>query len=783
MAQGRPQQPATSKLVPSPYDARTASTPLYRWAGFVERWRWPLLIIPVLLAILSAPLAARVTSDLSAGGWLPPNAESTIVDTRLEDTFGRRTTSHFLVFRDPKGALPATDPRFRREVERLVAPLRTAPHVASVYTWGTTTSDAINPMLISDDQTMSMAIVMLNQDVREASESLTVLDRSLTSDLLDVEIGGWPASTRAIRDLTASDLERAEIVSLPLTLVLLVVAFGGVLAAGLPVAVAIVSLILTFAAISLMSRLIETSIFTINVVSMIGIAIGIDYALILIARFREEMRGEHPEHALAIALSTAGKAILVSGATVAIGLAGLIAFEVPAATSTGLAGGAIVIASVTASLTMLPAALALWGPRIARSRPGAGRGTPPASQGLARRFDGFTRRVDGHPVVVMVVSTVVLLILAAPILDLQPSAPTMDILPRDEPSRRVFDTVDQSFSSATLSPIIVIVEPERGRMTGSRNLDDLHEFTKELEAIDHVESAVSVWSFLPMSPGTTLLSGGLRLDEDLRQLARPYLTDEAAVIELTVRGGNATNDLEAVVQEISQNARALSDGRFLVWVGGETATSMDLVEHVRERAPWSLAFVMVATWLVLFAQFRSVLLPIKAIILNLLSLTASFGALVWIFQDGHLSNVLDFEPMGYTVIIVPILMFCFMFGLSMDYEVIMLSRIRESWAASGDNSVAVTSGLRASAPIVTSAALIMLVVFSVFGASELQIIKSVGVGLALAVLLDATLIRLLLLPAAMRLMGRWNWWAPTFGNRREGSSTVSTGTPDERFAP
>lgn len=740
---------------------RTTSL-LYRWGGIIERWRWPFLLAPVLLALLCLPLAAQVTDRLSAGGWLPRDAESTIVDNQLNTMFGRRTTSHFLLFRDPAGKLPATDPRFRREVERLVAPLRADPHVASVYTWGTTSSDVINPMLLSDDRSMSMAVVMLNQDVREASESVGSLAESLQSELLDVEIGGWPATTLAIRDLTTSDLHRGELISLPLTLVLLVLVFGGVLAAGLPIAIAVVSLIVTFAAITLMSRLLETSIFTVNVVSMIGLAIGIDYALILITRYREELRGEDPANALAIALSTAGKAIVVSGATVAIGLAGLLAFEVPAATSTGLAGAVVVIASVTISLTVLPAALSLWGHRLAHSH-GI---RPPRAAALrstcGRWFRHFPRAAKTHPALVMVAATGVLLAFAAPILDLRPAAPTMDILPRDEPSRQVFETVDQSFSSATLSPVVLIVEPERGRMTGSRNLDELLAFSEALEQLDHVQSAVSVWTFLPLDSGSTVLSSGLLLDDGLRQLATPYLTADAAVIELTVRTDGNDGKQQAVIQEIRQRARELSDGRFFVRVGGETATSMDLVTHVRERAPWSVALVMAATWLVLFLQFRSVLLPIKAILLNLLSLTASFGALVWIFQEGHLANLLDFEPMGYTVIIIPILMFCFMFGLSMDYEVIMLSRIREAWIVTGDNSAAVRYGLRASAPIVSSAALIMLVVFSVFGASELQIIKSVGVGLALAVLLDATLIRLLLLPAAMQLMGRWNWWAPSF---------------------
>jgi RND superfamily putative drug exporter len=240
----------------------------------------------------------------------------------------------------------------------------------------------------------------------------------------------------------------------------------------------------------------------------------------------------------------------------------------------------------------------------------------------------------------------------------------------------------------------------------------------------------------------------------------PYLTSGAAVLEVNVHAGAASSEVEAVVERLRSDYLPLSDGDFVVTVGGEFATSMDLMDHLADRLPWTLATVLLLTSVVLFIQFRSVLLPIKAILLNMLALAASFGALVWVFQEGHFAGLLGFEPLGYTVVIVPLLMFCFMFGLSMDYEVIMLSRIRESWLETGDNRLAVSTGLRGSARIVTSAALIMLVVFASFGASELQVIQQIGLGLALAVFLDATIIRLVALPAAMQLMGRWNWWAP-----------------------
>jgi RND superfamily putative drug exporter len=250
------------------------------------------------------------------------------------------------------------------------------------------------------------------------------------------------------------------------------------------------------------------------------------------------------------------------------------------------------------------------------------------------------------------------------------------------------------------------------------------------------------------------------LDPSVAGTIRPYLTTNAAILEVTPEGGPSDAQSLDLVRTLRAGARTHSEGAFTVQVGAEVASNVDLIDHIQGRAPWTVAIVVVLTWLALFARFRSLLIPTKAVILNLLSLGASFGMLVWIFQEGHLAGLLRFEPLDYTILLVPIIMFCFMFGLSMDYEVVMLSRIHEAWQATGDNTRAIDEGLRTSAGIVTSGALIMLVVFCAFGTGELPFVKQVGVGMALAVIIDTTVIRMVLLPSTMRLAGRWNWWAP-----------------------
>jgi len=725
-----------------------------------------MLGVPLIIVLACLPLLATVEDRLSSGGWLPGSSESVRVDHRLDDEFGRHTTAHYLLFSDPTGQLSATDTAFRREVERTVAPLRGDPSVAAIYTWGTTTNPALHPLLIADDERQSLAIIMVDQDVKEAAAAIPMLRETLRNDILDVQIGGWPAVTQDFRDLTSSDLIRAELFSLPVTLVVLLVVFGGVLIAGLPLITTMLALIPTLALVSIMSRFIETSVFTINVVVMIGLAVGIDYALILVSRYREELVNHDPRHAMGITIATAGRTIIVSGMAVAIGLLGLLTFGVEAATASAIAASTVVLLGVLTSLTVLPAALSLLGDRA------KGRAVVRGSlvDSIRSRFEWVTVSarsiLDRNPVPALVASAALLLVLATPALTMRPEPPGMTMLPSSQPARQMFDTVQADFSASTLSPITLIVEPRNGRpMTSARNLDDLDAFVQTLGEIEGVDSVVSVWSFLPAGIGSSFLSGGIRVDQDLAAIAQPYLTTNAAVVEVNVHAEPGSDAAKAILHAIRTDHLRLSDGAFTVMAGGETATSVDLIDHLMERLPWTLGLVILATMLVLYVQFRSVLLPIKAVLLNMLSLTASFGTLVWIFQEGHLAGLLGFEPLGYTIVIVPVLMFCFMFGLSMDYEVIMLSRIREAWLETGDNHLAVSRGLKGSAKIVTSAALIMLIIFASFGTSDLQVIQQIGLGLAMAVFVDATIIRLVALPAAMQLMGRWNWWAPSIRKR------------------
>jgi putative drug exporter of the RND superfamily len=734
-----------------------------------------MLVLPILLALACLPLALGVGDRLSSGGWLPGDAESSRVDHALDDEFGRTSTAHYILFSDPNGRLTASDTAFLREIERTIAPLRNDPRITAIYTPATTRNAALRPLLVSANGAMALAIVMTEGDAASAADGIPALRETLHSDVLDVQVGGWPATTNDVRELTTSDLERAELLSFPVTLAVLVAVFGGLLLAGTPLLMTLIALLPALAFVSGIARVIETSVFTVNLVVMIGLAVGIDYALIMVTRYREELARHEPEGALAVTIATAGRTIVVSGLAVAIGLLGLVTIGVDAATSTAIGAGAVVVLSGVVSLTALPAALVLMGDRVHGRRlrvPWLAR----VSNAASRLGRDLRTRLDRRPLATLLVCGGVLLLLAAPALGMRAESPTMAILPTSEPARAMYDAVQANFTDAALSPMTLVVTPRNEReITSPRNLGDLEDYIEALEGIDGVSHVTSIVSFLPRGVGLEVVTNAMRIDPELAALVRPYLTEKAAVIEVNLDVPPNSDLARDILGEIRTESLRMTDGRLDVIVGGETATSVDLVDHLRERAQWSLAIVLAAMALTLFVQFRSIVLPLKAIVLNLLSLTASFGALVWIFQEGHLASMLGFEPLGYTVVVVPILMFCLMFGLSMDYEVIMLSRIREEWLRSGDNRLAIERGLAGSARIVTSAALIMLVVFAAFGGSRLQVIQQIGIGLALAILIDATLIRLVLLPAAMQLMGRWNWWCPRLPWRGAVASPAAEG--------
>jgi RND superfamily putative drug exporter len=544
------------------------------------------------------------------------------------------------------------------------------------------------------------------QAVRRVEQRLRAVDAPR------VLVGGEDSANEEFQDQAQEDLERGERLALPVLLLLLLFVFRGIVAAVTPLLMAVVAVAGALLILLGISEVADISVYSVNVITMLGLGLAVDYSLLVISRFREERAaGLELPAAIERTLATAGRTVAFSGLTVAASLCGLLVFAEPFLRSLAWGGIGVVLVAMAAAVTLVPALLGIWGRRI---RPGrAGR----SDQGLFYRLSRVVQRAA--PVIVVAVAAL-LVLLAVPFRHARLENSGLEALPASSESRQLFETIDQRFEGGGTDPIVLLVET-------SPRAPLLADYLRRVETLPGVRS---------VRP---------------REGIPPVLTVVDVVPTGTSQGPVATRLVERI--------RAL-ERPVPVGVTGAAAFLVDYRDSLLARLPWALGLIGLATFVLLFLMTGSVVVPVKAIVMNVLSLGASFGALVWVFQDGHLSGLLGFDPPGMVDITVPVLIFVFAFGLSMDYEVFLLSRIKEAWDQTGDNDRAVALGLQRTGRIVTSAATLIVVVFLGFAAGELLTIKEVGLGMAIAVVLDATVVRMLLVPATMKLMGRWNWWAP-----------------------
>ena len=774
-----------------------------RWGAFVYRHRKSVLILAIVVGIAGAAFAGRAASVLSAGGWLDPDSESAAVADRLADEFGSGRGALIAVYRGPEGA-DARSAEFQAAIAASLADITQDPDVSGTIGFAET-GDA---RFISTDGQSAYVVVDLNVS---DEASVPLFDRFESEihepgDGVELLLGGYAALTRDSTEQSEQDLVQAETVSLPIAAFVLILVFTSLVAAGIPLLVAGLAIPTTLALVWLVGQQVEMSVYVSNVSTMLGLALAIDYSLFMVSRFREELkRGRSTGDAVEIAVATSGKAVTFSGIAVAIGLGGLLVFSAPALRSFGIGGMLTVLASLFYALTFLPALLSILGPRVnALSvrglvdavRRAFGRPTGEAAAEASRsRWEWIANSVMAHPVVVIVPTLALLLLAGLPFLRLEQGIPDAYTLPAGLESREAAVAIQDGFEAGTTGPIVALVDVA-GAPTTDTNVRALVAYGEALGAVAGVERVESPFTGIP-NPAT---GQPLSADELVALYAQPRETWPAPlaalwdryVHELTVRF-DAISPLQPSAPAgtaVVAAARALDPGAGLSsMIGGQAATGYDFLVSQTDRIPYAVGVVLLAMFCVLFLLFGSVVLPIKAILMTLLSISASFGAMVWIFQEGNLSGPLGFTSPGFTIAGNPIIMFSVLFGLSMDYEVLLLSRVQEAYRRSGDNRAAVAEGLSKTAGVITGAAAIMVTVFAAFALADTITIKSIGVGMAIAVFVDATIVRILLVPATMRLLGKWNWWAPgplaRFADKLgfshvEDEATVPTGPADGR---
>jgi RND superfamily putative drug exporter len=724
------------------------------WGRFVYRRRWPVLAVSGVLLLASIFVVIQ-GGKLQSGGFIE-TSESGRASRLIERELPRAGAATFtLIF--SSDTLTATRAEFRAAVDAALAPLRSDARVAAITTPFDGT--ALDPTrMISKDGHAVAVDVAAKDDLATARDYYPELRALVRSDALTIQATGLLAINNGFNDVLQADLRRAETVSLPLALVLLLIVFGSIVAALVPLGVGVLAVVGGIAGMYLVARVTDVSVYALNVVTLIGLGVAIDYSLFITNRFREEMRRGHSgNNALAIAMATSGRAITFSGLTVAIGLSGMLFFQGTFLSSMGISGAIVVASAVFYGLTFLPALVAIVGRNLGRGR------VPflqPDSAGTGW-WHTIATTVMRRPLLVLVPVVAFILVLGSPFLHLRLANNDVTALPKHEESRAAFDRLVDEFPGGNQTHISVVVEYPSGDPLSPQHVPGLVDLAKNIAAlpnIDTITSPVTVDPRLGPAEYAVLYSSLTRsqLPQQLQALIRGTVGEHIVVFDVVTQKGIYSDESRQLVRSIRTLAEP-PDGATLV--SGFTAIDLDTVDFIASHTPAALAYIVAATMLVLFFLLGSVVLPLKAVVMNLLSISASFGAIVWIFQDGHLAAQLGFTP-GSIDPTLPVIMFCTVFGLSMDYEVLLLSRMQEEYLRTRDNTSAVAIGLEKSGRLITGAAAIMVGVFAAFALADIVLIKAIGLGMALAVAIDATLVRALVVPATMRLLGDLNWWAP-----------------------
>ncbi|HEY9900236.1 MAG TPA: MMPL family transporter [Pantanalinema sp.] len=740
-----------------------------RYAAFgnwIVRFRWAILVAWAIAIAVASLGSTRISGVLSGGSAGVPGSPSEAVEHVLRHAF-RNPFTHLVAVTVADTARAPDAARLDRAIASLASDLRRDPSVAQVLAPG----DA-SPLKLSADAG-ARAVLLVGLKAKDASEAVNLVPRVRAAVKaaeareragipgLELAVTGMSAITYDMNRYSSDDTSRAEARLFPLTLAVLLVAFGGLVAASVPLMAGIAATVVTLGIAYLVAGRLELSIYVQNVATMIGLAVGIDYSLLMVHRFRAALKrhGAVPE-SIAETMETAGRAVTFSGLTVLIGLGGLMLTPLLDTRSIGLGGILVVAVSVVLALTLTPAVLAVLGDRIDAPRWLSRR----LQEGTTRvHWENWIRHVSDRPVRTTLASLAVILALCAPALRLELGYPDTQLFPPYMESVKGVEALKQMELSGALIPLHLVVKDPAGPVLAGKNLAALLKLSADLRREELVSSVASP---VDLGPGFSPLQYLMLYRDPEAALARYPLVNDLFVSQDRTMAlfqvvPKRSKDLPALRQLAERLGATSLPGGLTLMVGGTPSYYNDHERAIASSFPWVVGAVIAATFVVLALAFRSLLVPIKAVVLNLLSVGAGYGAVVAVFQLGWgkgligLGHVHEAMPIP---ILVLLMLFGIVFGLSMDYEVFLISAIQEAYHRTGDNARAIVEGVASTARLITSAALIMVAVFGAFAWADFVIVKMLGLGLAVAVLVDATVIRLALLPAFMRLAGRANWY-------------------------
>ena len=773
----------------------------YKLGEFTYDYRKSVLVIGMLSCILMSSLV--LMGPNWAESWGEGDLESIEAGDLLEDAFfGEEEDIQgftFLVYHD---SLNDSSQEWREEVTNALIPFAMLDDVEIEYSWDKIGDEREEFVKQDGDGFWAKNRVIINMDRKEAK---ALYADNYESIEMDSDFDSWRTGQIAI-DVTfdtriQEDLIKAEIVSGPLTLIILGIVFATFIAAILPVGIAVFTVASAAGITIWLSNVTDVTQYAVNIITLIGIGVSVDYSLFIVNRFREELnRGHDIRTASAMTVATAGKAVFFSGVTVAIGLMGMLFFENTGLPSLGIGGTLAVTVAMIFSIVVLPALLCVIGygvnyPAVSNLIKWINTRFNLKIPNVAEKFPTFSTETDDgegvwskiattvmdRPWAVLIPTLIILLGAGLPFLQADFSIASRDALPPDDETRVGFELMDEKWPEGAVNSATIVVDFDGEDPLTEQNIRSMHQWMKsQLEDDRVIETfgyampypgvnetmAVSYWQ----NSNSSLSTQDIATREYIRD---QFLSDNVTYVVFSLNGPitgvDSRNFVDDVRDERSKlmNELVVGDGGKMM-VAGFAAYSVDVQDAIVENLPIAIAFIFTSTIILIYIQVRSVIIPIKAIVMNILSISASFGMLVFVFQWGNGAELLNFTPQPIEAT-NPVIMFCIVFGLSMDYEVLMLSRIHEEWEATGDNTKAVANGLQKTGRLITGAAAIMVVVFLAFGLSSVVILKQIGLGLALAILLDATIVRALVVPSTMRLMGKWNWWTPSWLGGSTGS--------------
>lgn len=683
-----------------------------------------ILGIWLLLFAVLAVLAIRLPGLLEGDGFSTDGEHAEVMD-ELTKTFDFPAESLFVVFDQTSNS---TIEETLKEIEQL----ELAESIQSPLTDDSLYKDHVAYAMLHFDSDADMTSVV--DDIREAIDG----EQGVT-------LTGGAAINKDINSASQKDLASAEAIGLPIAIVVLLLAFGSVVAAFIPLAVGIVTVVSAFGVMTLFSEAMDLSIFVMNIIPMLGLALSIDFALLLINRYKEELANHSITEAIQTAVQTAGRSIIFSALCVFIGLGAMLVMQVEIFQNIALGGMLVVTIAVLSSVTLLPALLMLLKDRInkwtiIRVKPGA-----------TTRWRNFASFVMKRPVTLILVALIVLGIGIIPVKNMELTIPQVDSLPESYDSRQAYELMDKQFGLGEQSTVYMIADRPDG-WDSTAGLEDIKNIEDKLLADNDVLSVDTIFTASEI-PTVEQWEQSLSVPEvevQLTPLFDTFVQDNKLLVPVSLDLNGSSNEAQDWVREWSEKDLGVD-----FKLGGQPKFNQEIFDEIFDKVGWLLAIILGSTFIILMIAFRSILIPLKAIIMNIIGLASTFGILVYIFQYGH------FGIEETTIaLIIPVIVFSLVFGLSMDYEVFLISRIQEEYLKHQNNTLATVDGLTSTSKIITSAALIMIVITGAFAFTDVMPVKQIGVGIAIAVAIDASIIRLLLVPSLMKLFGKWNWWLP-----------------------